>query len=88
MRKLRVLLFSIVALLLLSAPIMSPVQPAKAAYSERHYVVHDYCVGPAFGVVCGEWTRRCDGSWDGWGHMPGQYSCCFYDMTIGETCDQ
>jgi hypothetical protein len=88
MRKLRVLLFSIVALLLLSAPIMSPVQPAKASYSERHYVVHDYCFYPAVGIVCGEWTRHCDGSWDGWGHMPGQYSCCTYTYTIGETCDQ
>jgi hypothetical protein len=86
MRKLRVLLFSIAALLLLSAPIMSPVQSAKAAYSERHYTLYN-CLGPT-GIVCGEWTRRCDGSWDGWGHMPGQYSCCTTYMTIGETCDQ
>lgn len=83
MRKLRVFVFLIMAtLLLLSA---SP-PPTKANYAVRIYTVDTgSCVGPG-PTVAGQWRRECDGSWSGWGWMPGEYGCSHYVVTQGEPC--
>lgn len=68
--------------------ILAPTPRVKAAYSVMHYTVHSGCFSPVTGVVCGEWTRDCNGEWYGWGDRPGEYSCNWHETTIGESCDQ
>lgn len=84
LRKLAALAILILATLFVAMP----PQQVRAVNAVRHYTVYSGCFGPVAGVISGEWTRDCDGEWYGWGDMPGEYSCNWHDMTIGESCDQ
>ncbi|HEU4833876.1 MAG TPA: hypothetical protein VFS90_05660 [Pyrinomonadaceae bacterium] len=90
MRKLRGLLLSIIVLLFLFTPMFVPTEKAKAVTAVRHYkVYYTTCiVGPPIpeGELIGEWTRECDGTWIGWGTMPGS-ACSYYSLTYGDLCE-
>jgi hypothetical protein len=38
------------------------------------------------GVLLGEWTRRCDGSYVGWGYQPYQEPACTYTVVTYDDC--
>ena len=91
MRKLRGLLLSIIVLLCLFTPMVVPTEKAKAVTAVRHYKVYHTTpciVGPPIpeGELVGEWTRECDGTWIGWGSMPGG-ACSYYSLTYGDLCE-
>lgn len=90
MRKLRVLLLSIIVLLFLFAPMFVLTEEANARPPMVQYykVYHDgtCIVGPVIphGTLMGEWTRNCDGTWTGWGSRPN--SACTYSEIDYDFC--
>jgi len=88
MRKLRVLLLSIIVSLFLLAPMIGPTQQVKAGFYEEYYTVIYTCIcGPGCaGTIVGEWSVDCFGNWSGWGWRPGEYSCSTYEVSYGNEC--
>jgi hypothetical protein len=39
-----------------------------------------------YGVLVGEWTRECDGTYTGWGDQPYQYPICDFTVVTSESC--
>lgn len=75
---------------------IKPTQQVNAVAAVKYYKVYwnDYgnpwCddFGPDIphGILVGEWTRECDGYWDGWGGRPGE-DCTTYTLTYGDLCE-
>jgi hypothetical protein len=91
MRKLRVSILLVIALLFLLLPLMVSTQQAKAMmWREQIQTVRwkcPSCVGPAppCDYILGEWTTHCDGSFDGWGWEVGE-ACTYTQFRLGTLC--
>jgi hypothetical protein len=88
LRKPRVLILSIIALLFLLAPMMGPTQKVKATTYVTYYTVRYSCIigpGDHRGEIVGEWTVECGGEWIGWGWEPGE-SCTYSEVSYGLEC--
>jgi hypothetical protein len=88
MRKLRVLLLSIIVSLFLLAPMIRPTQQVKAGFYEEHYTVIYTCTcSPnCQGMIVGEWSVDCFGNWSGWGWRPGEDVCSESEVSYGNEC--
>lgn len=83
MRKQLLSAVSIIALVVA----LIPVGKAQALPTHVTYYTMTYTcmVSPFHGMVVGQWTRHCDGSWTGWGESP--YGPCTETEAVeGESC--
>jgi hypothetical protein len=78
-------------MLIVMAAMIMMLAPGRHSYANptqvTHYTVWYSCIisPPCCSTPVGEWTENCDGSWTGWGWMPGD-NCTRTDVTYGESC--